>query len=225
MDPLVTSTLISTGANMLGGLLGRNKGPKPMSDKDMLGWNQANFENMFESQMRMANKHGIHPLVMLGQNPGAGQATPVFSGEGAGGPTAGDFLSQAGQGVSRAVEAWMTRDMRAAQREMVSLDIEHKRLQNARLAAETRLMTQPGTPPGIGPERPRSIFLRDRDGKLTEVLNPEAGDNEFLMAQDWITRTLPQDLKNMSRRTADSLKRALTSPRSPGGMISKWLRR
>lgn len=223
MDPLVTATLISTGANMLGGFLNKSSGPKSPNFVEASQYNEGVHQRAVRNQIPLlvegAKKAGIHPLAALGVPVSSPNTLQPF-GDAGGSSGVGDFLSNAGQGVSRAVEAYMTREDRAISRASAALDLENKRLQNTRLASEIRLL-QAGSTPGLpGKVHDRSIWARDRDGKLTEVLNPDLGDNEFMMAQDWMTRTLPQDIKNMSRRTFE----AFSSPRTPGGWLSRKLR-
>lgn len=202
MDPLVTSSLISAGGNFLGGLFGGDKGPGFMETMNNSRQMQAKMNRgAYNDAAWAADNFGLNRLVtMAGINPAGGPAVSAFGGSGS---ELGDTLRDMGHGISRAAEAYMTREDRVLQRTNAALEVENKKLQNDRLAAEIRLMQQPGTPPGLPGAIPRSIFLQDRDGKVTEVLNPDAGDNEFLMAQDWMTRTLPQDVANMARRSYD----------------------
>lgn len=214
MDPLVTSSLISAGGGLLGSVFGGKKKRGPDLD-DIQAFNQQNFENLFKSKMNMADKFGLHRLTMLGVDPGSGSVQPVFSGDGGGGPSAGDFIDQAGQGISRAVAAYAGREERDVMLQSMALDLENKRLQNQRLASEIRLMQSPGTPPPLpvdplgGKTVPRWTYLAEPDGMVTRVLNQDAGDNEFMMGQDFLMHSLPDMAKNYTRRSMDNFQRFL----------------
>lgn len=140
MDPLVTSTLISTGANILGGALGG--GQKRPRYRDALQAQMYATENDFNTRMKMAKKHGIHPSLALGVQP-----TQAPEGFIAGTNSKMDnIFSSLGQGVSRAVEAGASKEERLMARTSAALELENKRLQNERLTSEIALMNHSRVP-------------------------------------------------------------------------------
>lgn len=212
MDPLTTASLISTGGSFLGGLFRGNDGPSPKEQMNhQINLQRTLWLDQLPMMVRGAKKAGLHPLVAAGVNPASGGS---FSYGGSDGDSAGQFLADAGQGISRAVEAYSTREERALQRTGMALDLENKRLHNTRLASEIRLMQTGSTnPPGMTPGMiPRNIHAVDPDGRAVRVLNPEAGDNEFLMMADFLSRTLPDELRHMTGRTKAEFKKMFRVP-------------
>lgn len=227
MDPLVTSALIQGGSDILGSLMGggSKRGPSLQDQNDAAVSLDA---RMIESRMKRAEELGIHPNVMLGIGPMPGANFSIGGGDS--GPSKAEKMSQMGQGISRAVHAWQTREERELGKVSAQLAVENQSLQNDRLRSEIALLHAPGSPPGMSlpsadpryPDRkdlplgadsasPRYLPLVNPDGSITNVTSPNAGDNEFLMAYDMLTKTLPDELKNAVRRDARDKKSKLNA--------------
>lgn len=173
MDPLVTSALISTGGSVFGSLFGGgSSGPKAPSVHDQIKIAKIMATDLPIQQVRGWKLAGIHPLAGMGMNPASGPAVSI--GGGAPDTRVSDALHNMGQGVSRAVEAWASKDERNAMRASMALDLENKRLQNTRLASEIRLMQTAGTPGLAGTDRTiqKYITLNTPQGQR-RVINPE----------------------------------------------------
>lgn len=220
-----TASIVSAGVQAVGGLLGGNKQKAPsyfpyykaMLGKDVAkNTTGAKMNAMIESEMlagKMADaaKYGISKLAMLGV-PGLSPSAPMA----VGGEQNGSFDFQGvGQSLERAAHAYSTEDERRQAEILGNLRIEREQAEIDLLRSQSRAISAPGSPPARGQMPgldgqpnviPRSIWLRDRDGRLTEVLNPDAGDSEGLQIQDWLTRSLPQDVKNSASRSWDNLK-------------------
>jgi hypothetical protein len=230
MDPLVTSTLISAGSSLLGSVFGgKKKGP---SLEDIQNANVRQEDMLFDSRMENAKQHGIHPLVMLGIPPSGG-GTFGFSGGESSEPSKFEKMAEMGQGISRAAHAWLTREEREMGKISAQLQLENQALQNDRLRSEIALLHQPGSPPGqsafattdprypgrqdlpLGADAasPRYLPLVNPDGSITTVTSPNAGDNEILMLWDFITKTAPDEFKNMLARDVKKMRAWLNKPR------------
>lgn len=185
---------------------------KAHTGSDMLAKHEANmFSTQMRARMESAKELGIHPTVALGFN--SSTSSPAIQAFGKSAPDYGAM----GQDISRAASAFATREARAMEATSAKLQIENQGLQNEMLRQQILQLKSPGGSPGWPSSNqllpgqgdstiiPRSIWLRDRDGKLTEVLNPDAGDTEFLQAQDYFTRTMPQDFAHMARRSYDNI--------------------
>ena len=76
MDPIVTSALISGGSSLLGGLLGKDKGPSARAQRnDMKKIEEARYKWLVKG----AQRAGFNPLTVLGaagQTAGRGTTTP-----------------------------------------------------------------------------------------------------------------------------------------------------
>lgn len=235
MDPIITSSLISAGSNLLGNLFGGGSSNKAASrlaveaeQRSMMN-NYQLAENLPAYQVAGWKKAGIHPLAGLGLSTPSAPAVAAIGGDDAGSKW-GRALSDVGQGVSRAVAAYASREEREMAKMSAGLQLENQQLQNDRLRSEIALMHQAGTPPGMAmsgnvtgdqdaryPTRshlplglssaaPRYIPLVNPDGSITNVTSPEAGDNELLMTWDFFLKTLPDEAKNFFRRTVRRLK-------------------
>lgn len=152
---------------------------------------------MPKAMVKGAKMAGIHPLYAMGVPTHSPSATVQDS------SPLSQALPQIGQDIGRAISAKET-DVDRLNKRLLLAQIKGQEIDNAFKASQARTLTQPGSPPGSPPVVDRTIWLRDRDGKMTETLNPDAGDNEMLMLQDWMTRTLPQDFRNMVQRDAES---------------------
>nr|QJB20682.1 MAG: DNA pilot protein [Microvirus sp.] len=234
MDPMITSTLISAGSNILGGLFG-GKSKKGPSLEDQYGAAAVASQN----QARLMPSHqvagwkaaGIHPLAGLGLST---PAAPAFGQVGGNdGPDWGSRLSEMGQGVSRAAAAFASREEREMAKASGVLQLENQQLQNDRLRSEIALMHSAGTPGlsstlgsngdarystqrelpiGFGDQGPMWRHMVNEFGEKSRVLNEDViGDSEVLQALSSVV-TL-----------GDMLGNYMTSARSPGGKLSSWL--
>jgi hypothetical protein len=78
MDPLIASSLISTGGSLVSGLLGGDDGPSAMEQINHNAYAQRlALRKVTHEKMRLAKQYNIHPLTMLGtQAPQA--SSPVY---------------------------------------------------------------------------------------------------------------------------------------------------
>lgn len=200
---------ILSGLGSIGGMFGgKGSNFKGLRSQYDLAREYAN--KAFGDKMKFAEDYGISKLAMLGS---PAIQTPAFSvGQQ---PLDGDMFGM-GQGLQRAAAAMGDFADRQDQRRLAEIQLEGAQLDNDYKRQLIMSTAAAGTPPAMGAPSvvsgqgdgvmPRSIFVRDRDGKLTEVLNPDAGDNELMMAQDYFTRTLPNDLTNAASRSWNRLK-------------------
>lgn len=132
----------------LGGLLG-SKGGFSAKDGYKMGdvaYRNAKImaQNLPTYQMQGWKNAGIHPLAGMGM-PTVGPSSFSVGGE----ASAGDIAAGIGNGVSRAVEAWQSKEERQFARISSALSLENMQLQNDRLRAEIALASSPGTAPGM----------------------------------------------------------------------------
>lgn len=221
MDPLVASSLISTGSNLIGGLLGGDDGPGPteLANIQYKVWKKQ-IAHEIPARVKAAKSAGIHPLVALGASPVSGPSISV-GGDSGSSNRMGDALSGLGQGISRAVEAYASKEERDMSRAAAKLSLENQQLQNDRLRSEIALLRQPGSPPGmadnpiipgqsdsikhipqsfydtiptgLGTSRnvPLHTMSIDEKGRPMRVWNEDLGDNEILQALHSIGYSLP----------------------------------
>lgn len=165
---------------------------------------------------------GIHPLAGLGM---ASPGVPGFSSIGQEDNSHQAWADQAGQGVSRAVSAYMSREEREISRLSSKLALENQQLQNDRLRSEIALMSQPGTGPSVDSRYPESSSMpmgfgdtapllrlgRDSKGNPVRVWNDDLGDNEIMQALSSVLMTVPDYIHgNVTRPGGRSLKRFLS---------------
>lgn len=143
--------LIGAGASLLGGLFNQNSAA-------------AAAKKNYEAQKEFAQQGvrwkvddakaaGIHPLYALGAN------TVSFSPSSAGDTSMGTAMANAGQDISRAIDATRTGGERATAFNKTVQDLQLTRLglENELLAAQIRKVNQAGHPPsrpsaaGVGP--------------------------------------------------------------------------
>lgn len=224
MEPLTKAALINVGGSLIGGLLG---GRKKLSYKD--NWNafrdsQEMQQIAFKNKMDLAKQYKINPLTMLGaQLP---QVTaPVY-----------DSRSNMGQNIASSLAKGASSYFTGkAQEELNKLALERAKLENELLRTQI-LQAQNPVKPGEAYSndqailsstdiRPKPVktkygnqFVADRyvfarnpkTGKVIPVTNPEVGDNEFLMGWDFVTVTLPAEVKNKFGSDFDKINSWLT---------------
>lgn len=164
MDPMVTSALISTGGNLLGGLMGgKQKAPSyypymkalvgpERAKKYTMGENLAYHEkNMFKAKMDSAKEFGLSKLAMLGV---PFSSTPPMQVGGGSSGSMDSTVAGLGQDLGRVAEAYMTQGERAQARAMTALDLEGKQLDNdykrALISSTMAPRMQAGNPPAVG---------------------------------------------------------------------------
>lgn len=223
MDPLVTSSLISAGSNLLGGLFGGGSNNKQRSRA---------LEDQYDMTRRYAleqpswiaegaKRAGFHPLAALNMSPAQAPAITVGGND----YGAAEAVKDMGQGISRAAGAYASREDRQLVLASAKLDLENKQLQNERLRSENRLMTAPGTP-AVGDQfspieldpmlsagisnKSHPLFRTavDQKGAPLRVYNDDLGDNEVLQAMTALGYTVPDYIYNNFTKPA-----------------AKWLRR
>lgn len=149
MDPLVTSTLISTGANMLGGLFGgkQKRGPSVQEQVNAQALAQQTIDRNRPSWLvEGANAAGVHPLVAFGMQPvSAGQIS--FDSGSDSGSKWGNIAADAGQGLARTIEAAGTIEERQANRMILMNTVRRGELENDLLASQIARMNQQSIPP------------------------------------------------------------------------------
>lgn len=139
MDPLVTSSLISTGGSLLGGLFGGKKAPKfQVQLNDSLTAQRMTANRAWDDVMHNAKKYKIHPLAALGANVQA--SAPVFQ---AGG---GDTSPSMGQNIVNSLASGASQYfMGKANEEMNKLALERAGLENELLRSQITSINNPQT--------------------------------------------------------------------------------
>jgi len=158
VDLVSAAGALSAGANLVGSL-GSVFGGGGLSARKAAAYQHEYNKRMAEYvgsnsiQWRVndAKRAGVHPLYALG----APSISPPSSHVGSDANSLGDRLSQAGQGISRAINAYSDRKDRARfiqqNDKLNNLKIQNAELQNARLAAETELIRHAATKPISNP--------------------------------------------------------------------------
>jgi len=169
-------------------------------------WNKIAAREMPLAQKEGWEKAGIHPIYGMGGSSSQFSA-PMSVGDSTA-PNMGKSLAEAGAGISRAAEA-MSNERERLQNRMLNTQIKGQELENAKKASDLVVATTsqtPGLPGSYTFQRNQNVPMRympmvNPDGSITSVTNPEAGDNEFLMAYDFMTKTMPDELKNSFKRS------------------------
>lgn len=131
-------TGLGIASSVVGGLFGgKSKGPSAYEQSKEFA------QNRLQWLVKDAEAAGIHPLAAIGM----GSPSPAFSTDQE--PSTVDRISNMGQGIGRAMQAYGSREDRAILQKSAMLDLENKSLQNERLRSEISLMQQPGSPPGF----------------------------------------------------------------------------
>lgn len=144
MDPLITSSLISAGSSLLGGLFGKkDKGP---SVEDQLMTQRGSIFNTMKSTLDAAKEYGVHPLVALGLNPGAGGASISLGDNSSSRSTAGDLINEMGQNIAGAVGRMQSPDEKGVQQIVQRQAVEKGELENELLKTQIAQMRANITP-------------------------------------------------------------------------------
>lgn len=157
-------SLISAGANLIGGILGNKQQDKALEAQQAIAaqnrQDQYEFaQNAIQWKARDATMAGLHPYFAMGAQ--TANFSPVSVGAVGGNPL-GDAIGRAGdivgQDISRAEAASRSPKDRANQFAKVaeiqsvqsnSLRLENMKLQNDLLRSQLAKVNQPGTPPGV----------------------------------------------------------------------------
>lgn len=152
--------IIGAGAQLIGGLLGRQSAKEANEANARNAANnialQREFaQNAIQWKVQDAEKAGLHPLAALGAN--TMSFSPVSVGA-TGADPLGDSLRSMGQDITRASAAYASKDKRADAAQTVAagqeltankLRLENMDLQNKILRSKLVTMNQPATPPGV----------------------------------------------------------------------------
>lgn len=235
MDPLVASTIINTGANLLGGLFGKkSKGPDPLylqeESQKIANRYSLDYATKYPSAAAYGFKEaGIHPVYGLGGGAAMGQMPGINIGGGGANEEAMSHMQTLGQGLSRVASAYLSREEREVAQASAALGLENQKLQNDRLRSEIALMNAPGQGPGLsetsaipgqgdaryplqarmpmglGDTAPLLRIGRDQKGNPIRVYNDDLGDNEVL-----------QMLTSLGFSVPDWIRGNLTQPAAKG---------
>lgn len=140
---MVLPALISAGASLLGGLLGRKSQADANAQNIQL---QKDFAQQgIQWKVEDARKAGIHPLYALGAQ------TASFAPNVVGDTSLPTALANAGQDISRAVDASRTSGDRLAAYDQTVRELQLTRLglENDLLASQIAKINQAGHPPGL----------------------------------------------------------------------------
>lgn len=148
----VLGSLIGAGTSILGGILGNNQGKK----------DRAMQKNAIQIRVADANKAGVNPLYALGAPTFTPSPSPL-----------GSSLADAGQDISRAVDASLDPTEKLDRFQAMAQDLTLKRmgLENMVLAGQVRRVTQAGSPPAA-PGGAKPIIDGQGDGRVP--LDPDA---------------------------------------------------
>jgi len=158
-------SLISAGADLLGGLIGKSSADKQSAMQKEFA------QNGIQWKVADAKKAGIHPLYALGAN--TMSYSPVAT---------GDFgVSQAGQDIGRAIDATRGHNDRAqaVQKTMNDLTVTRMGLENELLAAQIAKTRQAGQPPAR--QMPGDVMLIDGQG---QTALPSAAPGGNVLVED-----------------------------------------
>jgi len=251
MDPLVTSSLVSAGSSLLGGLFGGGS-QKATAQSDMnnelLGqqftWQRRLHQdtskflwrNQIPTTVAAAKSAGIHPLVAMGVNPSGGSTGSFAIGGGSDAPNAlGAGLADMGQHLGRAAQAYLTRDERNVQQSMTALQLERASLENDLLRSQitsVKANTVPALP------SPSSRYLIEGQGEthlppvsahsgqvIPEMQTVRTAHGDRVIPSDEYARIMenywPEAYRYMFSEVLRDVKSYLSTPRKPGLLWSR----
>lgn len=160
----------------------------------------------FDGRMESAQKHGIHPLMMLGASTSSPSPVAVSSGG-----SGRDFssIAQAGTDLSRAITGGQTK-MERLQERLLETQITGQEIDNVMRASQVRTANQVGNPPESSSLAERLLDYKtnrtgygdsvagihkigmDESGNPIRVYNTdELGDNEVAQALHALRYTFP----------------------------------
>lgn len=168
---MLGSALIAAGGNILGGILSGNQADKRADKQAAL---QKEFaQHGIRWKVEDAKAAGLHPLAALGAQ------TTSYAPVAVGGSDLGTGLAQAGQDVSRAINATRTSPERvdAYTKTVQDLNIQRMGLENQLLGSQIAKINQTGTPPAMPVESDRYLIEGQGDGPiLTKPMKREISD-------------------------------------------------
>lgn len=138
---MALGSLISAGANLLGGLFSSNSSKKAAEQNAAL---QREFaQNGIQWKVEDAKKAGIHPAFALGAN--TASASPSYVGD----SSFGTGIANAGQDLGRAINATRSSSDRvsAQVKTMNDLQLQNAALQNEQLAIQNAKLRASPNPP------------------------------------------------------------------------------
>lgn len=158
--------IISAGANLLGGLFGQNKQEKMAKQNIQL---QKDFAQQgIRWKVEDAKAAGIHPLYALGAN--TTSFSPVSIGN-----DLSTGIANAGQDLSRAIDATRTHGERSAAvtKTMQDLSLQRMGLENELLSAQIAKTRQAGQPPAR-PDPSTNPYLIPGQGQAVPTVEDQA---------------------------------------------------
>ena len=246
IDDMAAASLISTGANVLGGIFGK-KGPSLKSlnkqAEVQYNWQRKFNQTALQDRVSDATKAGIHPLYAIGGNVNPGGIS-MPSGDG---QSDYDRFSGMGQSIERAVTAYATKDERALMRKSSMLDLERKQLENDVLrnqaaGSKLALLQKAGQPPAnqrvslnpsdqemsrsddpatIAAENPATQEIVSRDGSKMVAPSPSAKnatEDDVLLQLEWYYRNkIIPSMREMRMFDPWNLTREYYQQRKKGG--------
>lgn len=218
-------SLISAGADFIGGLIGKKSAEKANKENAA---NQKEFaQNSVQWRVADAQKAGVSPLFALGMSPMSYAPSSV------GDTSMSSALSNMGQNIGRAVSA-TTSPQGKFDATVQALTIKRMGLENDLLASQIMRNTQAGTPPGIGgahlipgqgdvptidvdnPSRTQAITRGDGSlMKTSPMMDAQVAENRYgdVLQEAFGFRAFMQDFFPKLMRTFD----ARITPPSYGG--------
>lgn len=179
MDPVMASSLVSGAGSLAGGLVDNYFNQK--ASNKSYKFQKKVLQNQIQWRVADAVKAGIHPLAALGVNPASGPSVSVGS------SSLGQALSDMGQNIGRAAEAYLTPEAKAASRAQL-LSEENIGLQNdllrAQIAGANKALLTQGATPGVASSIPVPVV----GGKLPVAHPNLAQDAEAHFGEpgDWL---------------------------------------
>lgn len=134
-------SLISAGADLIGGLLGKKSADS--ANKDNYKHQKEFAQNSVQWRSEDAKKAGVSPLFALGMSPMS------YSPSSVGDSSMSSAMSSMGQNLGRAVSA-TTGPQGRYDATIQALTLKRMGLENDLLASQINQINQPGNPPGIG---------------------------------------------------------------------------
>lgn len=157
MDPLSFASIVSAGANILGGILGRSSNEDQMAKNRQMQMDFA--QHGIQWKVEDAKAAGIHPMAALGASTMSPAIQTMQDPLGSG-------VAAAGQDISRAVAAGASAEQKEVAKVLAAQTVERNSLQNDLLRSQIRRMdaqTGPGIPlPGSQNNIPTSDAVRSR---------------------------------------------------------------
>lgn len=189
--------LISAGATLIGGLLGKSSADK--ANKSNIQQQREFAQNSVQWRVADAQKAGVSPLVALGMSPMS------FSPSTVGDTSLPSALSGMGQDIGRAVSSKVGPQGRydAA---IQALTLRRAELENDLLASQIAKINAPGNPPGIAgvtavPGQGDVPVLEHPDGGKMLLVGPGASAQDL---EDQYGDVGPE-IENIYRYTRDRL--------------------